>query len=112
LIKESNQRKSRKNDASPRKIATRTPLFFQPHAHGICLFDDLLVMKVLPCITFILNRRSIGDCITRKGILCPLSFMVLGDFQGKQAVNHPARLLCFKLAAWSIFILACSLHKR
>jgi hypothetical protein len=35
LMQESNQRKSRKNNASPRKIATRTPLFFPPHAHGI-----------------------------------------------------------------------------
>jgi hypothetical protein len=41
-MQESNQRKSRKNNASARKIATRTPLFFPPHAHGIFLFDDLL----------------------------------------------------------------------
>jgi hypothetical protein len=42
LMQESNQRKSRKNNASPRKIATRTPLFFPPHAHGILFFDDFL----------------------------------------------------------------------
>jgi hypothetical protein len=68
LIQESNQRKSRKNNASPRKLSTRTPLFFPPHAHGILFFDDFRTTKVLPFITFILNRRSIGDCITRKGV--------------------------------------------
>jgi hypothetical protein len=36
-MQESNQRKSGKNNASSRKLATRTPLFFRAHAHGICL---------------------------------------------------------------------------
>jgi hypothetical protein len=42
LMQESNQRKSRKNNASPRKISTRTPLFFRANAHGILLFDDFI----------------------------------------------------------------------
>jgi hypothetical protein len=46
-MQESNQRKSRKNNASPRKISTRTPLFFPPHAHGILFFDDLLATLLL-----------------------------------------------------------------
>jgi hypothetical protein len=38
LMQESNQRKSRKNNASTRKIATRTPLFFRASPHGIFVF--------------------------------------------------------------------------
>jgi ABC-type Fe3+ transport system permease subunit len=38
LMQESNQRKSRKNNASTRKKSTRTPLFFPPHAHGMFVF--------------------------------------------------------------------------
>jgi hypothetical protein len=52
----------------PAKGLSRTPLFFPPHAHGILFFDDFRTTKVLPFITFILNRRSICDCITRKGV--------------------------------------------
>jgi hypothetical protein len=71
------QRKSRKNNASPRKRAITHPAiakvgelrFFPPHALGILLFDDLLATKVLPFITFILSRRSVGDFITRKGVM-------------------------------------------
>jgi hypothetical protein len=61
LIQESNQRKSRKNNASARKKSTRTPLFFPPHAHGIfCLmiFRRRIFKPGITDLSFI--KRVIG----------------------------------------------------
>jgi hypothetical protein len=68
-MQESNQRKSRKNNASPRKLSTRTPLFFPPHAHGICLFNDFMTPKILLGSIVILHTQSIYVFINRKGVI-------------------------------------------
>jgi hypothetical protein len=76
LIKESNQRKSRKNNASARKIATHTPLFFRAYAHGIFI----CLMILTPTVARIGSRLTrvepsgSSDAFSNRELLNILSF--------------------------------------
>jgi hypothetical protein len=70
LMQESNQRKSRKNNASARKNQ-RAPRYSFGLTRMVFLFDDFRTRNTLLHSRFILNKQSVYGFITREGISAP-----------------------------------------